>query len=111
MVRSGRSAGLTPAPCAAAIPGLASDETAAADTPRNPRRELVFDIVTSLVYSVRPYLAVPPPENSILVHRRPPRRPPLPRFCNSRRHANSRHGLAPLRLLQPAALRYPPSEK
>src|ERR1017187_10282266 len=50
MVRSGRSAGLTPAPCAAANPGLASDETAAADAPRNPRRELVFDIVTSLVY-------------------------------------------------------------
>src|ERR1019366_7312960 len=54
MVRSGRSAGLTPALCAAASPGLASDETAAADAPRNPRRELVFDIVTSLVYSVRP---------------------------------------------------------
>src|ERR1035441_650893 len=48
MVRSGRSAGLTPAPCAAARPGLASDDTAAADAPRNPRRELVFDIVTSL---------------------------------------------------------------
>src|ERR1019366_6548866 len=45
MVRSGRSAGLTPAPCAAGNPGLASEETAAADAPRNPRRELVFDIV------------------------------------------------------------------
>src|ERR1035437_1618622 len=48
MVRSGRSAGLTPAPCAAANPGLASDETAAADAPRNPRRELVFDIIVSI---------------------------------------------------------------
>ena len=48
MVRSGRSAGLTPTPCAAACPGLASEETAAAaEAPRNPRRELVFDIVTS----------------------------------------------------------------
>src|SRR5450756_855429 len=47
MVRSGRSAGLTPAPCAAASPGLASDETAAAGAPGNPRRELVFDIVAS----------------------------------------------------------------
>src|SRR2546430_16590654 len=49
MVRSGRSAGFTPAPWAAANPGFVSEETAAAAVaPRNPRRELVFDMHTSL---------------------------------------------------------------
>src|ERR1035441_1122121 len=67
MVKSGRSAGLTPAPCAAASPGLASDETAAADAPRNPRRELVFDIVPPIPTVNRRTL----PGNSILIHRRP----------------------------------------
>src|ERR1019366_1009930 len=93
MVRSGRSAGLTPAPWAAASPGLASEETAAADAPRNPRRELVFDIVTSLglrqrlpaakaqyytvgllVYSVRPYIVLSTAASTSLYFPTPPPR-------------------------------------
>src|ERR1035437_5044248 len=99
MVRSGMSAGLTPAPCAAASPGLASDETAAADAPRNPRRELVFDIVTS-------YCNGESPNASRNFHSRtPPSRPhAVSHFCHSRRHATPRHGLAPLRLLHATAL-------
>src|ERR1039457_1988125 len=86
MVRSGRSAGLTPAPCAAAVAGLAKEETAAADAPRNPRRELVFDIVTFLG------------NHPILVHSRSAVHI-VDYFCLNRRHANPRHGLAPLRFL------------